>query len=86
MDAAFWELTVLGFIGVVLFLVQSLDVMPKLSVALFDEEDEMNEIFEIVHMALFGVMFLFLTSAFLNLYSSYGIGKKWQKWEGIFLC
>merc|ERR1719387_2021916 len=57
------ELTLLGFIGLLMFTVFKLDALKELSKHLFGEGEEIKELGEQVHMVLFGVMALFLAQA-----------------------
>ena len=56
----FGEMTLLGFIGLVLFVVVKSNILGRLSDEIFGEEDRLEELVELVHIAIFGVMVLFL--------------------------
>ena len=81
LKSLFGELTLLGFIGLSLFLIAKLDIVSKLSQELFDEETAIPEICESVHMALFLVMLIFLSSVILLIESGKQVAKKWHGWE-----
>ena len=57
------ELTLLGFIGLLMFTIFKLEILEELSKHLFGEGEEIKELGEQVHMVLFGVMALFLAQA-----------------------
>ena len=67
-ESLFGELTVLGFLSLCTFCITKLGVFEELSVKIFgkNEAEELLEIFESVHFALFLVMVLFVLSV-LNL-------------------
>ena len=50
------ELTLLGFIGLLMFTIFKLEILEELSKHLFGEGEEIKELGEQVHMVLFGVM------------------------------
>jgi len=60
LTSLFGELTVLGFIGIVLFFTFKLPAIQELNVTLYGEPNAINEMSETVHMALFLVMCIFL--------------------------
>ena len=54
------ELTLLGFIGLLMFTIFECETLVELSEHLFGEKEEIKELGEQVHVVLFGVMVLFL--------------------------
>ena len=99
----FSELTVLGFLGLVTFLITKTKILPELSVELFCDGDccrvcrmeenpiicvkekmnQLQELFESIHMSLFMVMVLFIVLGLINLKISTYTYKKWQQWENL---
>jgi len=59
-QSLFGELTVLGFVTLVLFVLSHLSPFEKLSNTLFSESDELSEISEVVHVALFIVILVYI--------------------------
>lgn len=97
-DAMFGELTVLGFIGLVSFVLEKLHVFTYISEQVFDQEivDEgtnikgqeewqkkVPEIFESLHMLLFLVMVIFIFEVMLTIYYAKRIQDKWIVTEKI---
>ncbi|ETM47470.1 hypothetical protein L914_07819 [Phytophthora nicotianae] len=60
LKSVFNELTTLGFIGLLLFVVSQLEMMPRLSSTLFGDDEELKEIIERLHMTLFLFVVIFL--------------------------
>ena len=56
------ELTVLGFIGLTLFIVGQLKLMEEVSEEVFGEGEFIGELCESVHMVLFLVMLIFMAT------------------------
>uniref|UniRef100_A0A7S2BR70 EF-hand domain-containing protein n=1 Tax=Octactis speculum TaxID=3111310 RepID=A0A7S2BR70_9STRA len=77
----FAELTLLGFIGLSLFLLDKLEAVHVLSEDLFGEEDAIGETSESVHMALFSVMVIFLGTVLHLISLGSQVSLKWQRWE-----
>ena len=74
------ELTLLGFIGLLMFTIFKLEILEELSKHLFGEGEEIKELGEQVHMVLFGVMALFLAQAVALAKFGEFIQRKW--WRG----
>ena len=74
------ELTLLGFIGLLMFTIFKLEILEELSKHLFGEGEEIKELGEQVHMVLFGVMALFLAQAVALAQFGEFIQRKW--WRG----
>jgi len=81
LNSLFGELTLLGFIGLTLFIVDKIDALQTLSDSLFGEEGAIGELCESVHMALFLVMVLFLTTVLLLVHIGNSISTQWSIWE-----
>mmetsp|Transcript_30478 Transcript_30478/g.98241 ORF Transcript_30478/g.98241 Transcript_30478/m.98241 type:complete len:701 (+) Transcript_30478:82-2184(+) len=75
------ELTLLGFIGLLLFAIFKLDCLEELSVRLFGEPDAIQDLGEQVHMVLFLVMVVFLLQAVAMGRFGEAIQRKWHLWE-----
>ena len=71
------ELTLLGFIGLLMFTIFKLEILEELSKHLFGEGEEIKELGEQVHMVLFGVMALFLAQAVALAQFGEFIQRKW---------
>lgn len=82
LSSLFGELTLLGFIGLLVFMVGRFDVLPEWSMSILGEADMLGELFEQVHMALFLVMVIFLLQV-IGLVS-YGTAteRAWRSYEG----
>lgn len=81
LNSLFAELTLLGFIGLSLFLLDKLEAVHVLSEDMFGEDDAIGEISESVHMALFLVMVIFLATVILLIRIGNQVSRKWQRWE-----
>jgi len=77
----FAEMTLLGFIGLVFFFINKLEMLNGLSETLFGEEEALNEMFEMVHMVLFLVMMIFLTQIVFQLKFATTMEKDWEEYE-----
>jgi len=75
------ELTVLGFLSVLSFLAVKSTVLNVISEALFDEEEELSELVEDVHMLLFAVMVVFIFEVLLLLALGTRIERQWERFE-----
>lgn len=82
LNSLFSELTLLGFIGLSLFIIDKLQVVSTLSENVFGEEGYIGELCEAVHMALFLVMVLFLSTVILLIMVAQSVNKQWKAWEG----
>mmetsp|Transcript_11262 Transcript_11262/g.15461 ORF Transcript_11262/g.15461 Transcript_11262/m.15461 type:complete len:812 (-) Transcript_11262:372-2807(-) len=80
-ESLFGELTLLGFIGVSLFLVFQMKWIHNISEALYGEATAIDELGEAVHMVLFLVMVLFLMQALAMARMGEASRKKWLQWE-----
>lgn len=95
-DAMFGELTVLGFIGLVSFMLGKLKVFTWISEKVYSSEiakatgeekleleKEVPEIFENLHMMLFMVMCIFILEVLLTIYYAKMIQSQWEQAEGV---
>ncbi|EQC38947.1 hypothetical protein SDRG_03902 [Saprolegnia diclina VS20] len=79
----FSELTTLGFIGSVLFVVSKSGYLEKASVVLFgeDKKEELQETVEMLHMALFLFVIIFLLLCIVLLKLGTGVQNEWREFE-----
>ena len=75
------ELTLLGFIGLLMFTIFECETLEELSEHLFGEKEEIKELGEQVHVVLFGVMVLFLVQTVALAKFGASIQHKWHIWE-----
>jgi len=75
------ELTVLGFLSLLSFLVVKVGLMRKISCAIGFEEDKLDDMTENVHMLLFFVMVIFIIFVYLMVLLGKTLGKNWKKYE-----
>jgi hypothetical protein len=80
-NSLFGELTLLGFIGLALFLLDKLEIVSEFSAEFFGEEGYVGELCESVHMALFLVMLLFLGNVIGLVMFAQSASKLWKSWE-----
>eukprot|EP01062_Namystynia_karyoxenos_P066144 TRINITY_DN6014_c0_g1_i1.p1 TRINITY_DN6014_c0_g1~~TRINITY_DN6014_c0_g1_i1.p1 ORF type:complete len:1627 (+),score=386.24 TRINITY_DN6014_c0_g1_i1:86-4882(+) len=81
-QALFGELTVLGFIGLIMFIATRRQLhLRDLSLWLFGEGEALQELVENLHMALFGVMMLFLSTHMSLVSQVRAMRKRWALWE-----
>lgn len=79
--ALFSELTTLGFIGLMLFVVFKLEWISELSEDLFGEESTIDELADTAHMVLFLIMVLFLAQVVGLVMLAEYIQSQWHTWE-----
>jgi Ca2+-binding EF-hand superfamily protein len=94
-DAMFAELTVLGFIGLISFVLVKLNVLAEISEAVFrvgkrasekeieESRERVPEMFETLHMMLFLVMIIFIIEVMILLYFGRRIQASWATIENI---
>ena len=75
------ELTVLGFIGLTLFIVGQLNLVDEISVSLFGEAEFITELCESVHMVLFLVVLIFMATVVGLIQVGNSIAESWKHWE-----
>jgi len=83
-NTMFSELTLLGFVGLFMFIVEKLDLLSAPSYHIFRDKETLAELFEDVHMVVFLVMVLFLLNAFCLLKMGRATQKRWH--EANLLC
>lgn len=77
----FGELTLLGFIGVSLYLIFQMPWVASLSNELYGNPSELDKVGEVVHMVLFMVMVLFLMQALAMVRMGEATQRMWREWE-----
>jgi len=77
----FGELTVLGFIGLSVFVVTKAGVLSSVSEQLFNEKELLTELTEVIHMVLFLGMLLFLSQVVILLKIATVVKDAWLGWE-----
>ncbi|KAG7396556.1 hypothetical protein PHYBOEH_002121 [Phytophthora boehmeriae] len=80
-NTVFSELTTLGFIGLLLFVVTKLEVVPWLSRAALGGSSELQEIIEKLHMALFLFIVIFLVLCLGLLRLGMHVQNEWREFE-----
>ncbi|KAK7234323.1 hypothetical protein SO694_0020200 [Aureococcus anophagefferens] len=75
------ELTLLGFIGLLMFTIFKAEYLHTMSTRIFGEPEEIQELGEQVHMVLFLVMAIFLAQAVGLARFGESIQRKWHVWE-----
>lgn len=78
-NVMFSELTLLGFVGLGMFIVEKLDLLSDPSYRIFHDKETLAELFEAIHMTVFLVMVLFLFNAFCLLQMGKKTSKKWKE-------
>jgi len=77
-NTMFSELTLLGFVGLFMFIVEKLDLLSAPSYHIFQDKETLGELFEDCHMVVFLVMILFLLNAFMLLKMGRKTMKRWH--------
>lgn len=77
----FAELTLLGFIGLILFLVQKAQFLKDASKDIFGSEEALPELCETVHMVLFFMMSIFLLKTILTMHAFALTENEWKTWQ-----
>ncbi|CEG43343.1 hypothetical protein L917_07749 [Plasmopara halstedii] len=80
-NTVFGELTTLGFIGLLLFVVTKIEVLPWLSRAVLSSNTELQEIIEKLHMALFLFIVIFLVLCLGLLRLGMYVQHEWREFE-----
>ncbi|KAG2916326.1 hypothetical protein PC129_g9215 [Phytophthora cactorum] len=80
-NTVFGELTTLGFIGLLLFVVTKIEVLPWLSRAVLGGSAELQEIIEKLHMALFLFIVIFLVLCLGLLRLGMHVQHEWREFE-----
>ncbi|GMF23394.1 unnamed protein product [Phytophthora lilii] len=80
-NTVFGELTTLGFIGLLLFVVTKIEVLPWLSRSVLGGSAELQEIIEKLHMALFLFIVIFLVLCLGLLRLGMHVQHEWREFE-----
>ncbi|KAL4140255.1 hypothetical protein PRNP1_014540 [Phytophthora ramorum] len=80
-NTVFGELTTLGFIGLLLFVVTKIEVLPWLSRSVLGGSAELQEIIEKLHMALFLFIVIFLVLCLGLLRLGMHVQNEWREFE-----
>lgn len=80
-NTVFSELTTLGFIGLLLFVVTKLDVLSRISLAYLGEKDKLQETIEVLHMGLFLFVVIFLVLCCTLLKLGVLVQNEWREFE-----
>jgi calcium-binding protein CML len=80
-NTVFGELTTLGFIGLLLFVVTKIEVLPWLSRSILGASSELQEIIEKLHMALFLFIVIFLVLCLGLLRLGMHVQHEWREFE-----
>jgi calcium-binding protein CML len=75
------ELTVLGFIGLIVFCLSNMSILTDISTYLFGEEELMTEMLEQIHYILFLVMVLFVGEVLALIHMGNAAESEWQEWN-----
>ena len=81
-EKLFGEMTVLGFLSIVTFLMSQFGFFEFLSIRMFgksDEEEELLEITEIIHYGIFFIMVIFFIQVVVLIYQALAIDRLWRK-------
>jgi Ca2+-binding EF-hand superfamily protein len=83
-DTVFKEITVLGFIGLFVYVMTHTGALTDLAITVYGEAaagDAISESFEKVHMIIFSVMMVFIFQALVLMSMANEQGAKWHRWE-----
>ncbi|CAD7927487.1 unnamed protein product [Amoebophrya sp. A25] len=88
LDSCFGELTILGFIGLAVFISTKTGAAEDLAKKIFDGyhgggENPLAESFENVHMCIFCVMMVFMLQAATLMHISEQLDRIWDRWENM---
>merc|ERR1719311_2198 len=89
MDALFKEITILGFIGLLVYILTQTGFADDLAMQLLPEyrgggdDNPLAETFEMVHVVIFCVMVVFITQATALTVVMHIITEKWDAWEAV---
>lgn len=81
LNTVFSELTTLGFIGLLLFVVTKLDVLSRISLAYLGEKEKLQETIEVLHMGLFLFIVIFLVLCCTLLRLGVLVQNEWREFE-----
>lgn len=80
-NTVFSELTTLGFIGLLLFVITKLDFLSILSLRYLGEKEKLQETIEILHMGLFLFIVIFLVLCCTLLKLGVRVQNEWREFE-----
>lgn len=80
-NTVFSELTTLGFIGLLLFVITRLDVLSRISLVYLGEKDKLQETIEKLHMGLFLFIVIFLVLCCALLKIGVVVQNEWREFE-----
>jgi len=83
-DTVFKEITVLGFIGLFVYVMTHTGAVTNMAVWLLGkhaEGDALSESFENVHMVIFSVMMVFIFQALVLMVKAHQMAERWSAWE-----
>eukprot|EP00003_Mantamonas_plastica_P007358 TRINITY_DN1617_c0_g3_i1.p1 TRINITY_DN1617_c0_g3~~TRINITY_DN1617_c0_g3_i1.p1 ORF type:complete len:260 (+),score=46.28 TRINITY_DN1617_c0_g3_i1:68-781(+) len=80
-DSLWEEMTVLGFVGLLSFLLVRTNVLTSLSENQFGDPEYLPEILETMHMLLFLVMVIFIVQALFLVHIGQVVERRWRKFE-----
>lgn len=77
LEKLFGELTVLGFLAMVTFIITTTGYFSILSEYLFDDEEDLLEYFELIHFSIFFIMIFFVGQVIVLVREAAQIEKEW---------
>jgi hypothetical protein len=77
LEKLFGELTVLGFLAMITFIITTTGYFAKLSEYLFGEKEELLEYFELIHFSIFFIMIFFVGQVIVLVNEATQIEKEW---------
>ena len=80
------ELTVLGFLALVTFLLTQSSALPALSSLAYGDDEHLIHLFESIHFSLFFVLVGFLFGALWLLWAAGAAGQLWESFEVFIRC
>lgn len=80
-NTVFSELTTLGFIGLLLFVITKLDFLSTLSQRYLGEKEKLQETIEVLHMGLFLFIVIFLVLCCTLLKLGVSVQSEWREFE-----
>jgi len=78
LEKLFGELTILGFLAIVTFVLTQTGVLQKISIKVFGEEEELLEYFESVHFSIFFIMVAFVIQVLILIQEASETEKQWE--------
>lgn len=81
LEKLFGELTILGFLAIVTFVLTQTGILQKLSIEVFGEEEELLEYFEAVHFSIFFIMVFFVFQVLILIKEASETEKQWDEMD-----